>query len=56
MQGVGAALSTTVAGVIIVAGGYNLAFLALADIASLALLIFSFAMPETSTVGLGQHT
>ncbi|MGB6165690.1 MAG: MFS transporter [Pseudonocardiaceae bacterium] len=50
MQGIGAALSTTVAGVIIVTGGYNLAFLALAGIAFLALMIFAFAMPETGTV------
>lgn len=50
MQGIGAALSTTVAGVIIVTDGYNLAFLALAGIAFLALMIFAFAMPETGIV------
>jgi MFS family permease len=50
MQGIGAALSTTLAGAIIVIGGYNLAFLTLAGIAILALLLFFFAVPETSTV------
>jgi MFS family permease len=50
MQGIGVALSTTVAGVIIVTGGYNLAFLALAGIAFLALVIFFFAVPETGIV------
>jgi MFS family permease len=47
MQGIGAALSTTLAGAIIVLGGYDLAFLTLAGIAFLALLLFVFAMPET---------
>ncbi|MGH3593178.1 MAG: MFS transporter, partial [Pseudonocardiaceae bacterium] len=40
MQGIGASLSTTVAGVIIVIGAYDRAFLVLAGIAFLALLIF----------------
>ncbi|MFZ0119663.1 MAG: hypothetical protein WBR33_13575 [Pseudonocardiaceae bacterium] len=47
MQGVGAALSTTLAGAIIVLGGYDLAFLTLAAIAFSALLLFFFAVPET---------
>jgi MFS family permease len=47
MQGIGAALSTTLAGTLIVLGGYDLAFLTLAAIAFLALLLFFFAMPET---------
>ncbi len=47
VQGIGAAFSTTLAGFIIVSGGYAMAFLALAGIALLALLIFLFLMPET---------
>lgn len=47
VQGVGAAFSTTLAGFIIVSGGYDMAFLALAGIALLALLIFLLLMPET---------
>ena len=47
MQGIGAALSTTLAGTIIVLGGYQLAFLTLAGIALLALLLFALAVPET---------
>lgn len=45
--GVGAALSTSVAGVIVVKAGYNAAFLCLAAIAVLALMLFWLAMPET---------
>ncbi|MGB8996742.1 MAG: hypothetical protein WCC65_15745, partial [Pseudonocardiaceae bacterium] len=57
MPGIGASLSTTVAGVIIVTGGYDRAFLVLAGIAFLALLIFLFAMPEPvrSTGRAGGH-
>jgi MFS family permease len=47
VQGIGAALSTTLAGVIIVSAGYSVAFLALAAIALLAFLIFLLFMPET---------
>ncbi|HEX5326756.1 MAG TPA: MFS transporter, partial [Acetobacteraceae bacterium] len=47
VQGIGAAFSTTLAGFIIVSGGYAMAFLALAAIALLALLIFLLFMPET---------
>ncbi len=47
VQGIGAAFSTTLAGFIIVSAGYSSAFLALAGIALLALLIFLFFMPET---------
>ncbi len=49
MQGVGAAFSTTLAGFIIVNGGYSVAFLALAAIALAALLISLFFMPETKS-------
>lgn len=48
MQGIGAALSTTLAGAVIVLGGYDLAFLTLAGIALLAVGLFAFAVPETS--------
>jgi MFS family permease len=47
VQGIGAALSTTLAGFIIVRGSYALAFLTLAGIALAALLTFLFLMPET---------
>jgi MFS family permease len=49
MQGIGAALSTTLAGVVIVVGGYDLAFLTLTGIALLALGVFFFGVPETGT-------
>ncbi|MGA9868844.1 MAG: MFS transporter [Acetobacteraceae bacterium] len=47
VQGIGAAFSTTLAGFIIVSGGYTMAFLALAGIALAALLVFLVLMPET---------
>ncbi len=47
VQGIGAAFSTTLAGFIIVSGGYAMAFLSLAAIALAALLIFLLLMPET---------
>ena len=47
VQGIGAAFSTTLAGFVITGGGYGLAFLTLAGIAVVALLIFLFLMPET---------
>ena len=46
-QGIGAALSTTVAGLVVVAAGYSVAFLTLAAIAGAGLLVFWLAMPET---------
>ncbi|MBV9013668.1 MAG: MFS transporter [Pseudonocardiales bacterium] len=49
MQGIGAALSTTLAGAVVVLGGYDLAFLTLTGIALLALGVFCFGVPETST-------
>ncbi|MBV9142511.1 MAG: MFS transporter [Pseudonocardiales bacterium] len=52
MQGIGAALSTTLAGAVIVFGGYDLAFFTLAGIALVALLLFSCAVPETSPAKL----
>ncbi|MEO8715131.1 MAG: hypothetical protein ABI369_08970, partial [Acetobacteraceae bacterium] len=47
VQGIGAAFSTTLAGFIIVSGGYSMAFLALAGIALLGLVVFLVFMPET---------
>ncbi len=47
VQGIGAAFSTTLAGFIIMSGGYATAFLALAGIALAALQVFLVFMPET---------
>lgn len=47
MQGVGAAVSATLAGVIIVSGGYSLAFLVLGGIAAAGFAVYLLAMPET---------
>ncbi|MEA2946599.1 MAG: hypothetical protein QOI40_1929 [Alphaproteobacteria bacterium] len=49
-QGVGAALSTTLAGVVVVHAGYSAAFLTLAACAAAGLLLFWLAMPETGLV------
>ncbi|MEP9400801.1 MFS transporter [Sphingomonas silueang] len=48
VQGLGGALSTTLAGVMIVRGGYDAAFLLLAGIAALALGLLWWKMPETA--------
>ena len=53
-QGVGAALSTTVAGFMVVSSGYSAAFLTLAGIAAAGLLLFWLAMPETRDVGAAE--
>lgn len=50
-QGIGAALSTTIAGLIVVAAGYSAAFLTLAAIAASGLVLFWVAMPETRNIG-----
>ena len=47
-QEIGAALSTALAGFVVVAAGYSAAFLALAGIAAAGLLLFWLAMPETN--------
>ena len=46
-QGLGAALSASLAGVTIVSAGYTAAFLLLAGIATLGFALYLFAMPET---------
>ena len=46
-QGIGASLSTTVAGLIVVKAGYSAAFLTLAAIAAAGLALFWLAIPET---------
>lgn len=46
-QGVGASLSASLAGVIIVSSGYSVAFLSLAVIAGLGFALYLLVMPET---------
>jgi MFS family permease len=46
-QGIGAALSTTLAGLVVVHSGYSAAFLTLAGVAVVGLALYFFAMPET---------
>ncbi len=52
-QGLGAALSATLAGAIIVWAGYTASFLTLATIAALGLGLYVVAMPETKGKGAG---
>lgn len=49
-QGIGASLSTTIAGLIVVTHGYSAAFLALAAIAAAGLVLFWLVMPETRNI------
>ena len=46
-QGVGAPLSTTLAGIVVVQAGYSAAFLTLAGVAFIGLALYFFVMPET---------
>ena len=46
-QGLGAALSASLAGLVIVSAGYTAAFLVLAGIAAAGFALYLFAMPET---------
>ncbi len=48
VQGLGAAISTTLAGAIIVTGGYGAAFLTLATVAAAGMALYWRAMPETA--------
>ena len=50
-QGLGAALSASLAGLVIVSAGYSAAFLVLAAIAALGFAIYLLLMPETKTSG-----
>jgi predicted MFS family arabinose efflux permease len=50
-QGIGAALSTTLAGFVVVHAGYSAAFLTLAGIAAVGLALYLFVMPETQESG-----
>jgi MFS family permease len=50
-HGIGATLSTALAGLVIVHAGYSAAFLALAGIAAIGLLLFWLFMPETAGSG-----
>lgn len=49
-QGIGAALSTTLAGVIVVWWGYSAAFLTLAALAAAGVMLFWLGMPETKDI------
>lgn len=53
-QGLGAAFSATLAGLIIVSAGYSAAFLTLAGIASAGFALYLLAMPETRKTGVGE--
>jgi len=50
-QGLGAAFSASIAGVIIVSAGYSAAFLTLSAIGAAGFLLYLFAMPETGAAG-----
>jgi MFS family permease len=47
-QGIGAALSTTLAGLVVVKAGYGAGFLVLGAVAAIGFVICWFALPETS--------
>jgi MFS family permease len=51
VQGIGASLSNVVAGTIVVWAGYNAAFLSLASIAALGLVVLCAFLPETGPQG-----
>ena len=48
-QSIGAALSTTLAGVVVVNGGYSAAFLTLGAVAGVGVAVCWLALPETQT-------
>jgi MFS family permease len=54
-QGIGA-LSTTLAGLVVVNAGYSAAFLALGAVAAVGFILYLFAMPETRDHISVQHT
>jgi len=51
-QGIGAALSTTLAGLVVVHMGYSAAFLTLAGVSMVGALVFFFGMKETRPPGV----
>jgi MFS family permease len=53
--GLGGALSTFVAGIIVVAAGYGAAFLTLAGVAAVGLVVFIVLMPETRPSAAGHR-
>jgi MFS family permease len=55
-QGIGAALSTTLAGLVVVRAGYSAAFVTLGGVAAIGAAVFFFAMPETRGRSLGIST
>jgi MFS family permease len=50
-QSIGAALSTTLAGLVVVHAGYSAAFITLGGVAAIGAVVFFFAMPETQPPG-----
>lgn len=50
IQGIGAALSPSIAGVVAVAAGFHIALFVLAGIAVLALIVFVVGVPETANI------
>lgn len=50
IQGIGAALSTTLAGFVAVAAGFHTALFVLAGVAVLALIVFVVGVPETANI------
>jgi sugar phosphate permease len=47
-QGIGAALSTALAGIVVMKVGYSAAFLTLGAIAAMGILVFGLALPTAS--------
>jgi predicted MFS family arabinose efflux permease len=52
-QSIGAALSTALAGLVVVHAGYSAAFITLGGMAAIGVVVFFFAMPETQPPGPG---
>jgi MFS family permease len=55
-QSIGAALSTTLAGLFVVKAGYSAAFIALGAVAAVGALVCAFALPETRERYSGEQT
>lgn len=52
-QSIGAALSTTLAGLVVVSAGYSAAFLTLGAVAAIGAIVCLFALPETRQIADG---